>query len=188
MKERRNQPQMSILNTDLVTYYSNPLASAGNQLAQLDPNASLGGWLASTVWPGSVLNDLFDDVSGIDNLNLVNEYRCVFLVNQHGSLAWTGPVVWFSSFVSGGAQMAVGIDPTAPSPINGNIQQALIIPSTTTAPAGVVFHAPVDQSSALLLPDIPSGYGLPLWLRRSAQNTVAVPDDSFTLSFVGNSL
>ncbi len=87
---------MPIVASDLKVRLSVKTGSAGNSTAQGDPNQSLGKYISTTDLTDNTLNNLFDDVSGDDNLTLDVEYRCLFIYNSHGSLTWQSPVIWLS--------------------------------------------------------------------------------------------
>src|SRR5215207_649976 len=103
---------------------------------------SLGGVMSSTAWAGGTLHDLFDVVSGDENAASENEYRCVFVRNNNGSLTW-GPNIkaWLSAVTAAGADIAIGLDPAGVG--NGATTG---VPTTVanedTAPAGVTFTSP----------------------------------------------
>jgi hypothetical protein len=180
---------VSILSIDLEFRYSVPEASAGNQLAQGYPADSLGGWLSTTVKAAAgLLNDLFEDIDGDDNASYVTEYRCLFFLNKNGTFTLTSAVVWLSGVTAGGANIAIGVDPTAASALNSNTVQALAVLNVNTEPPGVDFSAPTTSGAGLSLGDIPPGSCKAIWIRRAAANTAALSNDSLGLSCQGNSL
>jgi hypothetical protein len=181
---------MSITSADLEFRFSNPQASAGNQLAQADPAASLGGYLATTVWAGGVLHDLFAAVSGQANLDLTVDYRCLFIVNKHPSLTWTAAKVWFVTQQSGGCSLALGVDPTSAKALDtaAPAVQAVKTVDPYTAPAGVTFSTPTSSGSGLSLGNIPPGCARAFWLRRTAFNTPALAGDNTTIRVEGNTV
>ncbi len=180
---------MSIQATDLEFRFSAPDASAGDQFDQDTPGLSLGRYVSTTVWAGGVLHDLFAAVSGADNLAGKIEYRCLFIVNKHATLTWTGPVIWFSTDTqAGSAEIAMGLDPTGASALTSTAEQARAVANATSAPAGVGFSKPLSQGAGLVLGDIPPGYCKAFWLRRTAQNSLALAGESCTISASGNTL
>lgn len=177
---------MAIAASDLEYRYSAPAASGGNEQSQTDPAASIGKWLSKSVWAGGSLHDLFGVISGDDNANLVSEYRCLFFVNKHASLTLTDAVAWFTSEVSGGAQHALGVDPTAASPVNGDTQQALSVADENSAPMGVAFSTPTSKGTGVALGNIGPGQCKAFWLRRTAQNSAALDSDGFSIRVEGD--
>lgn len=176
---------MPIVSSDLKTRYSTKLGTAGNQLTGTAAG-SLGKYVSTTDWPGGTINDLFPDVSGADNLALVSEYRCIFIVNTHGSLSWTSPVIWISAEVAGGANVSIGVDPTAASVIGSSSDQAVSVATGQTAPVGVTFSAPTTQGAGLALGDIPAGQCKAFWVKRTATNSPALSNDGVTLTMTGD--
>lgn len=178
---------MPILSTDLRLVYSTLTGSSGNSTAQPNPNNSLGRWASTTQWSGGTLNDLFDDVTGDDNANQVVDYRCVFIHNNHSSLTLIAPKFWIASEVSGGANIAIGVDLTAASSYGSSTPQALQVANENTAPAGVAFSSPTTKTAGLNLGDLPAGQVKALWIRRTATNSAALNNDGATLQLEGDS-
>lgn len=176
---------MAIVANDLEFRLSNPAASGGNQLGQADANASLGGFVATTVWGGGVAHDLFDRVSGDENAASRVEYRCVFVLNKHATLTLEAAKLWLKNTVSGGADLALGLDPTPPRPVADIVAQSLVVSSDTTPPAGVLFSAPADKAAGLSLGNIPPGFCRAFWLRRSAAASAAQSGDGATVRVEG---
>src|SRR5574343_606341 len=128
---------MAITASDLKFRLSAPAASAGDELSQTTPAASLGGHPSKTVWAGGTLHDLFGQVTGDQNAARTVDYRCIFVVNLHGTLSWTSVVAWLSATVAGGTEVAIGVDPTAASLLDASTAQARTVLTTTEAPQGV---------------------------------------------------
>lgn len=178
---------MPITSTDLLVKYSVTAGTAGNQNAGTAAG-SLGKYISTTQPTDNTLNNLFDNISGDENANGIVDYRCIFVHNAHASLTWQSPVVWLLSEVAGGANISIGVDPTAASAIGSAGAQAVQVANETTAPAGVSFSAPITQGTALALGDIAPGQCKAIWIKRTATNSVALSNDGVTLRFQGNSL
>ena len=159
--------------------------SAGNSTSQASPNNSLGKYISTTQWSGGTLNDLFDDITGDENAAQTVDYRCIFIHNNHGSLTLLSPVLWIASEVSGGANIALGVDTTAASVIASSSAQALLVASQTTAPSGVSFSSPTSKGTGLSLGDIPAGQCKAFWFRRTATNSAALNNDGVTIQVEG---
>lgn len=86
---------MAITATDLLWKLSIN-TGPGNSTVQGNVNDSLGGFMSSSQLSGTLLNNLFDDVTGDDNVALDVEYRCIFLHNAHATLALQSPKLWIS--------------------------------------------------------------------------------------------
>ena len=178
---------MPILATDLEVRLSIKTGSAGNTVAQGSGALSLGGWVSTTLAPVT-LNALFPELSREDNAaGTLQQYLCLFLVNKHASLTWRTPKGWLND-PANGAAVAMGIDPTAASPLGASVAQAVSVANITTAPAGVTFSAPTSEGAGLPVLDVPPGYVKGFWIRRSAQNAPGLPDEGPLFSFVGGTL
>lgn len=68
----------------------------GNSTAQPNPNDSIGGFMSSTQLVQGAMNNLFDNISGDENVIMKVEYRCVFFHNSHATLPLTAPKIWIS--------------------------------------------------------------------------------------------
>lgn len=176
---------MPILPSEIITRLSTKAATAGNQLPQT-PNLSLGKFISTTPWVGGVLHDLFDEISGDENANLNEEFRCIFIYNSSG-LTFYNVVVWIAAETPGGATISLGVDPTPASVVNSASPQALEVANEDTAPSGVTFSSPTTKATGINLGDIPANYCKAIWIKRKAMNTGALNNDSVTLTFEGES-
>jgi hypothetical protein len=177
---------MPITASDILFKLSVPGASAGDADAQSDPNDSLGGYVSTTEVSGTALNNLFDDVSGQENLDEAVEYRCVFVHNDHASLTLQNAVIYVSAETAGGANAAIGVDTTAASAVDASSAQALIVVDETTAPVGVSFSTPTTRETGLSLGDIAAGEVKAFWIRRTATNSAALNNDGLSVTVSGD--
>jgi hypothetical protein len=177
---------MAIIASDIKIRLSIKTGTAGNQNAQSNPNASLGKYISTTEWAGGALHDLFDIVTGRENAASTVDYRCIFIHNAHGTLTYENAVVWISSVIAGGADFAIGIDPTATSGISSASAQAVQITNETTAPAGVTFSAPTTEGTGLSLGSLLPGECKAIWIRRTATNSAPKNNDGVDISFAGD--
>src|SRR4051812_18321624 len=92
---------------------------------------SLGTWASSTLWAGGVANDLFDDITGAENLVSTVDYRCVFVHNSNTANVLQNAVAYLSAEVAGGATIAIAVDTTAASALASGTAQALTATSET---------------------------------------------------------
>jgi hypothetical protein len=176
-----------ISSSDLLYKLSVTTGSAGNSTAQGNPNNSLGKYLSTTQITDNTLNNLFDDISGDENAASTVDYRCMFVHNNHGTLTLQSPVAWISSEVSGGASVAIGLDPAGVTNIGSSSAQAATIANETTAPAGVTFSAPTTKSAGLSIGNIGPGQCAAIWVRRTAANTAAANSDGAVIRTEGDS-
>jgi hypothetical protein len=176
---------MAIADTDVLLKLATKSGSVGNSLAQADPNASLGKYISTSQISATALNNLFANLSGVENAASAIDYRCVFVHNNHATLTLQAPVLFLLSEVSGGCAMAIAVDTTAASAIGASSAQALSVADKNTAPAGLTFTAPTTVATGLTLGDIAPGYCKAFWIRRTAANTVAVDADGGVIEIAG---
>jgi hypothetical protein len=175
---------MAIASGDIDFRLTTKSGSAGDTTAQGDPDLSLGGYTSTTEMSGGA-NGLFDDISGAENAASTVDYRAIDVLNNHGSLTLTGAVVYLSAEVSGGASIAIGVDPTGPVAKTSS-SQGLDIADETTAPAAVSFSSPTSLGTGLALGDIAAGYIRRVWVRRTAADTAAKDSDGVTIAVGGD--
>lgn len=178
---------MPIVASDLLWKLSVKTGSAGNSTAGT-PAGSLGKYISTTAWDQNTLaNNLFDVVTGEENLAAESEYRCVFIHNAHATLTLQTPVVYIDSQVSGGADVTIGVDPAAATAIGSASAQAASVTDENTAPAGVTFSgAAVSRATGLPLSDLAPGYCRAVWVKRTTTNSAALDNDGFTLAVSGD--
>lgn len=176
---------MAAIQSSEILYKYSVSAAAGNTTAGT-ASGSLGDQISTTVVPDATLNALFDDISGAENAANTVDYRCIFIHNSNAANALQAAKVWISAEVAGGADIAIGVDPTAASAIGSASAQAVTIASETNAPAGVSFSAPTSFASGLSLGNIGSGQCKAVWIRRTATNSSALNNDGVTLSVQGD--
>jgi hypothetical protein len=179
---------MAIVTGDLLYKYSKN-TGPGNSSAQADPNDSIGGFMSSSAWAGGTLHDLFDVVTGDENAASDVEYRCIFVHNNHATLALQTPKIWIVSQSGGvgvGADIAIALDGVGITVSNSASAQAERVANENTAPSGEVFSTPTTKAGGLSPANIPAGSVLPIWVRRSALNTAAVNSDDFVIRIEGD--
>lgn len=178
---------MAIVTGDLLVKLS-VSAAAGNTTAQGDPNASLGDQISTTALTDNTLHNLFDVITGDENAASDVEYRCLFVHNNHGSLAWQNPTLWITAEVSNGAAAAFAWDSTAASAVGSASAQALTVANENTAPAGPLsFSSPTSKASGIQLgANISAGNVKGFWVRRTAGNNAALDNDGVTFRIEGD--
>lgn len=178
---------MPIVTADLLWRGSVVSGTGGNQIPQTTPGNNRGKNVSTTVIPDAVLNNVFADVSGDQNLISAVEYQCLFVHNNHATLTLTAPVVWLTSEVAGGATVSIAIDNVAATAIAASGTQACQITfSTNVPPATGAFSAPTTKETGLSLGNLLPGRVRAVWIRRTASNTGAVPNDGATWRFEGD--
>lgn len=178
---------MPITSGDIRYRLSVTTGSAGNTTAQADPNASLGKYISTTAWDQTSLNlNLYDLITGDANAAGAVDYRCVFVWNNHATNTWYGPKVWVSEQISGGADVAIGLDPAGVVPVGQSAAQAATIANEATPPSGVTFSTPLSKPAGLSVADVPAGSCFAVWLRRTATNSAAKDADGVTIEASGD--
>jgi hypothetical protein len=175
---------VSIVASDLKFRLTIVTGVAGNANAQANPNASLGKYMSTTDIVNATSLDLFDAISGAENLASTVDYRALAVLNNHATLTLQTAKFWISAEVAGGASVAIGLDPigvVAATAIMGTS-----IANELTAPTGVSFSAPTTQAAGLAPGNVAAGSGFIVWVRRTAANTAAVDNDGATFSVGGD--
>lgn len=176
----------AIVAGDILIKYSIKTGSAGNSTASA-ASTSLGKYISTTQWTGSVLNDLFDDISGAENAASTVDYRCIFVHNSNASNSYENVVVYLSAEVSGGAGIAIAIDNVAASAIGSASAQADQITNETTAPSAAgAFSSPTTSGTGLSVGTLAAGQCRAVWVRRTAANSAALSADGVTLAWTGD--
>lgn len=176
----------AIVAGEIVPRYSVVTGAAGDSTAGT-AGGSLGKYASSTAWAGGVANDLFDDISGAENLASTVDYRGLALLNNNGANALQNAVVYLSAETAGGASIAVASDNIAASAKGAAGAQMAQIANETTAPSGVsAFSSPTTLGTGVVLGNIPVANVKGVWVRRTAANTSALSNDGVTLAFAGD--
>jgi len=178
---------MAIVAGDILYKYSVKTGSAGNSTAGTAAG-SLGKYISTTQITTATLHNLFDVITGDENAASEAEYRCIFIHNNHGSLALQNAVVWLQAEVSGGAAIAIAIDDLAASAVGSASAQADEVTDENTAPGSGVgsFSSPTTKGGGLSLGTINAGSCRAIWIRRTAANTAALDSDGVTLRVEGD--
>jgi len=135
--------------------------------ANNNPNVSLGGAMSSTEVTTAILNNLWDNVGGIESRDGDIEYRCLALYNQHGTANMINSRVYvLSNTTSANDEVDIGFSGSVPVNTDESINNGT---NESLAPAGVTFTHPTDLASALNTGDILPGYRRYLWSRRTVQ-------------------
>ena len=171
---------MAIVAGDIVLRLSTTAGSAGDTTAGTAPG-SLGKYVSTTVMPVT-LNGLFDDVTGAENAASAVDYRCIFVLNNHGTLTASAMTIYLASEVAGGTSIAIALDSIAASAKGSASAQAALIASETTAPTGVgAFSSPTTDGTGLSIGSLGPGQVKAVWVRRTAANSAALSNDGVTL-------
>lgn len=168
---------MPIVASDIVYRLS---GGTGNT----DPNASIGG-ARSTAGGGVIttdtINNVWDNVAGADSAAGDIEYRCIYILNNHGSLTLTAPVIWIdSNTASADTTVAIAIGSSA---VNGT---ETAVANENTAPSGPTFSTPTSFGAGLALGDLAAGAHKAVWIRRTVTaGAAAANNDAYVLKVQG---
>lgn len=172
----------AIASTDLIWRLS---GGAGNT----DPAASLGGAMSTAgggvITKTETFNSIFDDISSAEALAGDTEYRCVYIHNEHASLALTSAKVWISE-QTGSASTIVSIclDEAGKDGTADTIADESTAPDP--APDPTFTTEAVSYATGLALGDLAAGEGFAIWIKRVVSaEMVATANDHFTLSVQG---
>jgi len=176
---------MPITSNDVLLKYSTQAGSAGHTQGG-SAATSLGGRISTTQVSSNSVNNLFDDITGVQNAASRVDYRCVFVHNNHATLTLLNAIAYISAEVQGATTIAIAADSIAPSPIGQSSVQAATIANDTTPPNNLTFTSPTTRGAAISLGNIPAGYCKAFWIRRSAGNTTAVNNDGVTIRVEGD--
>ena len=147
-----------------------------------DPDAALGGAVSSTEITDATIANLFDNVSGAEAAAGDTEYRCFYVVNNHGSLTLQGAEIWIETNTpSDDTDVAIGLGSSA---VNGTEQT---VANESTAPGSVTFSSAAGQGNALSIGDIPAGEHKAIWVRRTVGSSAeAYNSDSVVIRVQGD--
>lgn len=174
---------MAIASADIVFRLS-VTAAAGDTTAGT-PATSLGDQISTTAITTATLNNIWDDVSGAEAAAGDVEYRCLFVLNNHGSLTLTNPTITIASQTAGGGTIDIATDNIAVSAKASASAQAAQIANESTAPTGVSAFG----SGPLSLGDIGPGQVKGVWMRRTVTaGAGALNPDGVVLSVTGDTL
>lgn len=178
---------MSISSSDILLKFATKDGAAGDTTAGTAAG-SLGKYISTSEFTSNSLHNLFDVISSTENADEEDEYRCLFIHNNHDTLTFSAIYVYILSQVSGGANIAIGVDTTAASDIGESSAQALEIANENTAPVGVAFSSPTTFETGLSIGDLAPDECRAIWIRRTATDSDAMSNDGVTLRFKGESL
>jgi hypothetical protein len=165
-----------------------PNATAGYQLPGTVYNSN-GRYCSTTQIDLEVsFNNLFPDLTGVQNAAQQVDYQCVFIYNSDTVTTMVGSQVWIptASVTSASITWAFALDPTGVTNYNNPYPQSLLISSPYIAPAGVTNWASpsASVSGALSAGNIGPRQVYAVWVRRTATGTPG--DSQFNLQVTFN--
>ena len=138
----------------------------GDENAQANPGASLGGYAATTAYAGGVLHDLFNRASTADVADARAAYRCFYVYNPDPAAA--APAV--RVYLADAPALAVGADPRPATDLDSTAPQAVEAATGYAAPAGVTFTTPTDYAAGVDLGALPPLTGRAVWVKRTPRS------------------
>lgn len=176
---------MPIISSDIQKRYS--VAAAVGDTAAGTASTSLGDQISTTQITDDSFGNVFPNTPSDEATAGVVRYRCIFILNNHDSLTLVDPNVSIQSQISGGATVALGVDPTEASDKGSGTAQALTIANETTAPPGVSFG-----TGPTPLGDLGPSQTRAIWLRETVPPGATPPapggTDNFVLLIDGDTL
>lgn len=164
---------MAVADANLVLRLSTGNATGNGNTAASTPNASLGGDVSTTILTNNSLHNLFDAVSGDENVALVPEYRLLFIHNNHATdVAGPNGKLWlFTNTVAGASTISIALDSTGQTALASAAVQSKIIANETTAPSPAeTWSSPLTKAAGISLANLAAGFVLPVWIRRTPSN------------------
>ncbi len=137
-----------------------------------------GGWAASNGPVSGSLHSLFPQVSGSQNAAGYTDYRCLALLNTHGSLTWSSIKIYLAKIDTRGAAFAIGLDAIGVKAYASNPLAQEPGGALTVGPTSVTFSSPSTATAGLSVASLAPGQGVAVWLRRTvtAGSSPAVPE------------
>jgi len=174
---------MAIVSTDIKFW----LTGAGSvDDPQTDPNASLGGNRSSTEMVTAELNNLFDDISGMEAESGDTEYRGIIIQNKHASLTLYNAKAFLSVQPNGSRATKESIQIATNTVWEGDCIDTIATENDAPDGAGA-FSAPATYATGLALGDLGVDGQMGLWIKRLVPaSTEASASANFTLVVQGD--
>lgn len=150
-----------------------------------DPEAALGGAMGTAAGAKittNVLNNLFNDFTSAEASAGDDFFRGLYWDNEHGTLQYQAPVMWFSSQTSSGdtdIDMAI-----ADEAKNVAIE---VIADELTAPVGPTFTKPASKGAGIAVGSLNAGDNRGFWLMYTVNAGAAAVLDTMTIDIEGDS-
>lgn len=150
------------------------------------PAAALGGAMSTAgggVITSAALHNLFDVIDGDEAAGAqVDNYRCIYVKNNHATLSWLAPKVWISSLsASADTELAIALGGEG---VGGTAET---VANETTPPVGEAFTTPTTKGTGLTVADVAAQSFFPVWVRRRKNSAAAAANDTATLRVEGDS-
>jgi hypothetical protein len=169
---------MAIIASDIVFRLSGGAANTAQASSLGGARSTAGGAAIITT---DTINNVWSDVSGAEGATGSIKYRCIYVLNNHGSLTYTAPKIWISAnTTSADDEIDIGLGSSA---VNGTEQT---VANEDTAPTSVTFSHPTTFAGGLAITDLPFGQHKAIWIRRTVNAAAAAANaNPYTLSVQG---
>ena len=170
---------MAIVSTDIKFWLTSVVGPEPN------PNESLGGSRSTLEMVTGQLNNLFDDISGMEAESGDTEYRGIIIQNKHTSLTLYNAKAFLSVQPNGSRTTDEDISIATEAVVNDAIGA---IATENDVPGGAgAFSAPATYATGLALGDLGVNGQMGLWIKRLVPaSTEASASADFTLVVQGD--
>ena len=176
---------MAVTSSQLIKRLSVKTGSEGFSTAST-PDVSLGKYMSTTPIVNATMANLLPNISAAQALAGITVYRCFFIHNTSTTDDWENALVWITSQIEGGAQVAIGLDPIGVVDEDTLGAQAEEIATQIDPPLTVEFSTPSSQDTALAIGTVGPGQCRAIWARSIVSaNIESLALDAITLSFLG---
>lgn len=125
--------------------------------------------------------NIFPDVTSAEAGAGDDEYRCVYVLNDHGSETISSLKLWIGKEYSGEESVSIAVDTNG---VGGTAATIVDGDDSTSVLSGLTFVSPVTEGTGVEVTTIAAGSWVPIWIKRTVQNPVqtAVANDTFGIS------
>lgn len=127
-----------------------------------------GSTQSANVTVADAKNNLFDDISIVEEASGDVEYRAFYILNAHASdvMVAATAFVAVAGQPTGNDTLAIGLDPAGIG--DGSVSGIMVsIVDESTAPVGVVFTAPTTVGTGLVIGNLSAGDAAGIWIQRT---------------------
>jgi hypothetical protein len=149
-----------------------PIRSTDLHFYGMKQDGTLGSRLTS-----NVLQNVFANLTGVQNRDGVVNYAVIGVLNNHASLPLTSGKVYFRVPGAGGANLAIALDALGPQNKTGQVWTPGATPGT--------FSAPSTVGTGLTMATLNPGFVQAIWVRRTAVASAALRPERNTLTVTG---
>lgn len=125
--------------------------------------------------------NIFPDVTSAEAGSGDDEYRCVYILNDHGSETIATLKLWVGKEYDGEETVSMAVDSNG---VGGTAVTIADGDDSTNQLSGLTFTSPTTEATGITVSTIAAGSHVPIWLKRTVQDPVqnAVSNDTFGIS------